>query len=272
MPYFEQDIICPFFVKHDQKNIYCEGLTRGTYMVSNFGTQTSRTNYEINFCNRYEYMDCPYAKILDQIKYEQENKSMKMSEKIEQLTKELDALKIEKAAVERDNYALKHQVDWREKELKRKEATVNATELLTKYLVARLAGTDELRVSITDMAKLTEKYDVIMVNDSKNSEVVCNLVDKKTKEILDRNYNAYLRYIQTLAADHKDKKIYGDYLRIKEPDNSRAKAKARDEALRELKKQVETAEFPDRKKLEIEYKTFDQYDGSFICAWFAIEK
>ena len=269
--YGQQNIICPFSVGENKNNIICQGLTDNTKMYNYFDTPTEKKTYKLNYCERYGYMDCPYYKILDQIKYQEENEMAKtLEEKLKGATECIKQLKKEKVANER---ALKYQVNWREAELRKQKAKVSSTEMLTKFLVDKLSNGEELRVPIDELAKYSQNYDVIVVLDNETKEIVCNLYDKNKNEFLDKNYNDYLKYINELHTVAGKGNLYGDYIRIKKPD-AEEKEDIIEKSINVVKEQAKQVKFPKsiKKKLKFSYKTFDKHKGSIIVAWFAVRE
>lgn len=271
--YGEQNIICPFYQGEDKNNIYCEGLCEGTQNVSFFNTPTEKKTYKINYCNREAHWDCPYYKILDEIRYQEDNMGKSAEEKLDGATRKIRELVKEKKAVEREVNALNYQVDWRERKLQKAQAEVESTEMLTKYLIYKIAGTDELRVSVKEMAKYLTQYDMIATQDKKTNEIVCTLVDKKANKILEKNYNEYQEYCEQYAKDNYPKKTYSNFIRIKEPGKRDNKEKIISDGINAMRAEA-LAMFPEKlkKKLKIDVKVFNNYKGTFLIAWFAVEK
>lgn len=269
--YGQQNIICPFFVNENKNNIICQGLTDTTKSVNCFDAPTEKKKYKLNFCECFNYMDCPYYRILDQIKYQEENEMSKtLEEKLKGATEYIRQLQKEKRANER---ALKYQVDWREAEIRKQKAKVESTEMLTKFLVDKLSGGGELRVPIGELARYSKNYDVIAVVDRETNEVVCNLYDKNKQEFLDGNYNDYLKYINEMHDKAGKGNLFGDYIRIKEP-KAYEKNKVIRQSMNVIREQAKTVNFPDKikKKLVFSYKVFDEHKGSIIIAWFAVKE
>lgn len=266
------DMLCPFYCGSNKNNIICEGLTENTTMVSYFELPSEKKRYQFNYCMRYDYMDCPYAKIIDEIKYIEENDMGKsVEEKLKSATQHIKELQEEKRKLKAQTNALQHQIDWREKERKKSELSKEATELLTKYLVYSLSGKDELRVSIKSMAEMMAKYDVILVHDKTTNEIVLNLVDKENNRILDENYNDYINYITKHAQESAPKRSYSNFMRIKKP-ASTDRNNIIKKALKNIKREAGEAFGNEIKKMNIEYRTFEENKGSIIVAWIATEK
>ncbi|MCR5702997.1 MAG: hypothetical protein K6G85_00125 [Eubacterium sp.] len=269
--YGEQEVICPYFVGENKQNILCEGICEGTRMMSSFGRPSEKETYKMNFCNRYAYMDCPYAKILDELRYVEEN--MDYEKKLKEANEQIKKLQEEKAEIERDNNALRHQVDWREREMNKSKASVDSTEMLTKYLVYQLAGKKELRVSVEELKEFLKKYDLIAVQDKVTGELVFNLVDKENNKILDDNYNDYEKHCEQMLKEYSGRKVYAGYVRVKQPGPTEDRLAIIKKAKKIVKKQGKET-FPKEKlsKLEFQDEVFDNHEGSIIVAWFAIEK
>lgn len=267
--YGQQDVLCPFLCGENKNNIFCEGLVKNTQMISHFELPSDKKVYKYNYCESYGWMDCPYAKILDIIKYQEDNNMAKtLEEKLESAQGHIKRLKEEMAQKDRDCNALHYQVKWREQEMKKQEAKVKSTELLTKYLVDSIGKGKEVRVKISDLAKFQEGYDIICVVDNDEKEIVCTLYDKGEHKILDMNYNDYLKYCKDMVNKHGKGKVFADFVRVKDTDVTK-----RAKLMKIIKAKAAEVKYPVdlQKRLKFEYKIFAENEGSIIVAWFAID-
>lgn len=73
MPSYSDMVICPFYECKSQHNslITCEGLSVEVMTVVRFGTKEERDTWMKKYCDTYDYICCPYARVIQE-KYEKE--------------------------------------------------------------------------------------------------------------------------------------------------------------------------------------------------------
>ncbi len=273
--YGEQDVVCPFYVGENKQNIFCEGLTDCMEQVCKFNTPGHKRSYQLKYCKSFDYCKCEYAKLLELIKYQEENDMKKTTqEKLESATKLIKELKIEQQAFERERNALVHQIQWRQNALDQEKARTASTELLTKYLAFELAGKDEIRVKIEDLAKYQSNYDVIVVQDKASQEIVITLFDKEKQEFMNDNYKDYQKAVATKIKQCGHGNLYGDYIVVGKQDGQEENFIAIKNAKKELEKRKNSIVFPEKIKARLHhsFEVFDKHSGSMIVAWFAEKK
>lgn len=57
---------CPYYKTNASQVIYCEGLEDGMAIHMAFASHAQLINYKGRFCRKFEYWNCPIAKILEE--------------------------------------------------------------------------------------------------------------------------------------------------------------------------------------------------------------
>lgn len=65
------NVLCPFFHAHSAREIYCEGLLRGSMTIHRFADAIRKQRTMDALCNR-EYTRCPMYCILMRYKYKED--------------------------------------------------------------------------------------------------------------------------------------------------------------------------------------------------------
>ena len=53
-------IECPFFIKHNERCVMCEGTIKNTVCVQKFKTESEKRKYEKNVCGVFGGRNCPH--------------------------------------------------------------------------------------------------------------------------------------------------------------------------------------------------------------------
>ena len=62
MIHFDENAICPFYIKAAKNEIHCEGLERRYIQKLRFPDENNKNVFFRIRCATYNYHDCPYCK------------------------------------------------------------------------------------------------------------------------------------------------------------------------------------------------------------------
>lgn len=59
--------ICPYYTRDSEYSITCEGVIEGAVCAHRFAGPVAKRTHQVEYCESYNYKQCPWAKVLEQI-------------------------------------------------------------------------------------------------------------------------------------------------------------------------------------------------------------